>query len=164
MNKKSILSIALLSVFMLGSLYVFLGPSKNKTSTVREEPRFRKDKDLAITRTGDSTFVLNLDIEVADDDWEITQGLMYRSKMAHNAGMLFIFPDIDMRSFWMKNTIMPLDIIFIGPDKRIVTIQRYTTPFSEQSVPSSKPAQYVLEVNAGYSDTNGLKEGDLLSF
>lgn len=168
MNRKSIISLLLLGVFLASSVYVYLGtPSKKgagRQDSTRQEPPFRKDKSLTFSRESEPSFSLQLDVEIADEDWEISQGLMYRSKMASNAGMLFIFPDVEERSFWMKNTIIPLDIIFVGPDKRIVTIQKYTTPFSEQSVPSYKPAQYVVEVNAGYSDANGLKEGDLVLF
>ena len=74
--------------------------------------------------------------------------------------MLFIFPNEEYRSFWMANTPLSLDIIFVNSAREIVTIQRDAVPFSEESVPSTKPATYVVEVNAGYADRHGLAEGD----
>lgn len=105
-----------------------------------------------------------LEIEIVDEEYGITRGLMFRKQMEENRGMLFIFPDVDMRSFWMRNTIIPLDIIFVGEDHRIVTIQRNTKPYSETSIPSSAPAKYVLEVNAGFTERYGLQLGDKLDW
>lgn len=101
-----------------------------------------------------------LEIEIADNDAKRMQGLMYRDSMSENKGMLFIFPDELERSFWMKNTIMPLDIIYINAGKQIITIQKNTAPYSEDSVPSNGPAKYVLEVNAGFCDRHSVKVGD----
>lgn len=101
-----------------------------------------------------------LRIEIAEDDVARTQGLMGRQVMAEDQGMLFIFPNEEFRSFWMANTPLSLDIIFVNSAREIVTIQRDAVPFSEESVPSTKPATYVVEVNAGYADRHGLAEGD----
>ncbi|MHB1277506.1 MAG: DUF192 domain-containing protein [Bacteroidia bacterium] len=129
------------------------------------EPKFRHDGNLVIYRNLNKNDTLKtLEIEVVADEYGVTRGLMYRKKMEENRGMLFIFPDVSMRSFWMRNTIIPLDIIFISEQKTIVTIQRNTTPFSEKSIPSSAPAKYVLEVNAGLSDKYGWKDGDSLEW
>lgn len=129
--------------------------------TAPTEPKFRHDGNLVIYRNLDKNDTLKtLEIEIVDDEYGITTGLMYRKKMEENRGMLFIFPDVSKRSFWMRNTIIPLDIIFISEQKTIVTIQRNTVPFSEKSIPSTAPAKYVLEVNAGLSDKYGWKDGD----
>jgi uncharacterized membrane protein (UPF0127 family) len=77
---------------------------------------------------------------------------MYRTELKDNQGMLFIFPDEDYRSFYMKNTKIPLDIIYIGKHKKIVSIQKNAQPFNESSLPSEAPAKYVLEVYAGLSE------------
>ncbi|MCX7798152.1 MAG: DUF192 domain-containing protein [Melioribacter sp.] len=121
----------------------------------------------SFTKEGELTFVNNkgqmiskLDIEIADDDEQRMTGLMYRYKMEENQGMLFIFPYETLQSFWMKNTILPLDMIFINSKLEIVKIHKNTIPYSEQSYSSEKPAQYVVEVNAGYTDKYGIKEGD----
>lgn len=124
------------------------------------EPKFRHDGDLVVYKGKTKDTATALEIEVVDDAYEITTGLMFRKKMEPNRGMLFLFQDVDMRSFWMKNTHIPLDIVFIAEDKTIVNIQKNTTPFSEKSVPSTGPAKYVLEVNAGTADKYGWKEGD----
>ena len=129
------------------------------------EPKFRHDGDLVIYRNLNKNDTLKVfEIEVVKDEYGITRGLMYRKKMEENRGMLFVFPDVSMRSFWMRNTIIPLDIIFISEQKTIVTIQKNTTPFSEKSIPSSAAAKYVLEVNAGLSDKYGWKDGDSIEW
>ncbi len=79
--------------------------------------------------------------------------------MARDAGMLFIFPDEAPRSFWMKNTPLPLDIVFIGADRRIVSIAAGTKPYSTERIPSGAPAMFVLEVNAGFCERHGIEAG-----
>ncbi|MEM1359282.1 MAG: DUF192 domain-containing protein, partial [Bacteroidota bacterium] len=81
-------------------------------------------------------------------------------KMEENQGMLFLMPSVKPQAFWMLNTYISLDIIFIGADKRIVKIRENTVPRSTDQVTSVAPAAYVLEVNAGYAQRHGLKEGD----
>jgi hypothetical protein len=167
MNKKGLIAIVLLAVFAASYWLPSFRSGKQAGSADRvgkAEPAFRKDGELVFRKADDSTFAHPIAIEIADEEWEISQGLMYRSKMDANAGMLFVFDDVRPRSFWMRNTILPLDMLFIGPDRSIVTIQKYTVPFSEESVPSNKPAQYVLEVNAGFCDRLGIREGDSVSF
>lgn len=78
--------------------------------------------------------------------------------------MLFIFPNETMRSFYMKNTEFPLDIIFINKDREVVNIQKNAKPLDPTSLPSTGPVKYVLEVNEGLSDTWGLQAGDRISW
>jgi uncharacterized protein len=122
---------------------------------------------VAFTRQGELRFLdkkdnllYAADIEIADDDAKRTQGLMYRDSMAENHAMLFIFPQEQQLSFWMKNTIMPLDIIYANAKKEIITTQKNAVPYSEDSIPSNGPAQYVVEVNAGFCDRHSIKPGD----
>ena len=103
-------------------------------------------------------------IEVADDREETMRGLMYRTELAPDAGMLFLFDGEQERAFWMKNTPLPLDIIYIAKDGRIVSIAEHTTPFSTAAIPSRAPAQSVLEVNAGYAERNGVRVGDRVTY
>ena len=105
-----------------------------------------------------------IDIEIAQDDSKRQLGLMYRDKLAENQGMLFVFEGDDTRSFWMKNTVLPLDMIFVNSHSQIVTIHKNTTPYSEQSYTSTKPAQYVVEVNAGYADRHKISVGDHIAW
>ena len=88
---------------------------------------------------------------------------MYRESLPEDSGMLFVFGDEAVRSFWMKNTLIPLDMIFIDSNRRIVHIEENTQPCESDpcSIYSSQlPAMYVIEVNAGFSERNGLGAGD----
>lgn len=126
------------------------------------EPQFVKEGELQFFK--DDVIVKSIDIEIANTVNEIQQGLMFRQKMDEDKGMLFIFPDMQPRGFWMKNTLIPLDIIYVDADKTIVSIQKNTTPLSEQELPSEGKAQFVVEVNAGFADRYGLKAGDKVGF
>lgn len=110
------------------------------------------------------TPIKRLEIEFAENEPERELGLMYRSSMEENRGMLFVFPNEEPRYFYMKNTQIPLDIIYINADKQIVSIIENTTPYDETSLPSQKAAQYVLEVNAGMANKWGIKIGDTIQF
>lgn len=127
-------------------------------------PPFMDDGDLFILRTGQEEPLVKLDVEFATDRESITQGLMFRQEMELDQGMLFLMPSEEPQSFWMRNTYIPLDIIFANANKEIVKIRANTTPLSEDQVTSEVPAAYVLEVNAGYAERNGLKEGDRLEW
>lgn len=98
-------------------------------------------------------------VEVADEPEERAQGLMHRTELARDAGMIFVFPRVQPASFWMRNTPLPLDIIFIGDDGRVVNVAADTTPFSEESIPSDGPVRAVLEVNAGLAEEYGIDAG-----
>lgn len=105
--------------------------------------------------------------EVANTDIEKTRGLMYRESLEENAGMLFNFSSEKNRSFWMKNTIIPLDIIFMDKDKKIVDIIKGMEPCIEEPCKiydSKYPAMYALEVNAGYVDKNNIRIGKTVVF
>jgi uncharacterized membrane protein (UPF0127 family) len=100
------------------------------------------------------------DVELATSPQQISQGLMFRRQMAADAGMLFLFERPDPAVFWMKNTFIPLDMIFIGTDGRILNIAERTIPQTETPVPASGPTRAVLEVNGGTAARLGLKPGD----
>lgn len=99
-------------------------------------------------------------IEIARTDEETTKGLMYRTEVPRDSGMLFIFADESPRSFWMKNTLIPLDIIYFGKDGKFVSVAKNAQPCKQEEIwdcptySSEKPAQYVLETNAGRIDEN----------
>lgn len=124
---------------------------------------FLKEGELELLNAEDS-LIVSIDIEIADDDIQTEKGLMYRRSMEEMQGMLFIFPDMEMRSFWMKNTYIPLDLIYLDDKKTIVHIHENAQPRSRASLPSIMPAKYVLEVNAGFSARHFIKVGDRISF
>jgi len=120
---------------------------------------FTKEGELEFIKA-DGSKISEIDIEIADNDAQRATGLMYRTSLKENQGMFFIFPYETEQSFWMKNTVLALDMLFVNSNNEIVKIHHNTTPFSEQSYPSEKPAVYVVEVNAGYTNKMGIKEGD----
>jgi uncharacterized membrane protein (UPF0127 family) len=89
------------------------------------------------------------------------RGLMFREELPGGHGMLFLFPASAPLSFWMKNTLIPLDILFIEKSGRIVRIHQNTTPHSEAPLASDAPARFVLEVPGGWTAQVGIREGDL---
>ncbi len=103
-------------------------------------------------------------VEIANTEEKRQFGLMYRTELPEMQGMLFLFPREGPLSFWMKNTPRSLDIIYINAALTIVSIARNTTPFSEENLPSGKPAQYVLEVNGGFCQRHGISVGDRIEF
>jgi len=127
--------------------------SQNAQETLRQEN--------LVVQSGDQThrFV----VEVAETDRQRSRGLMYREEMAADHGMLFVFDGEGERFFWMKNTPLPLDIIYIGATGDIVSIAADTTPFSEKVIPSGEAAKFVLELNAGTSASLGIDVGDKVS-
>ncbi len=129
-----------------------------------KEPVFKKEGELEFLGKNKKDTIRKIEIELAESDEERMQGMMYRRSMDDNKGMLFIFETEEPQSFWMKNTIIPLDIMFVNAKKEIIKIHKSTTPFSEKSYPSEKPATYVVEVSGGFADKYGIKEGDLISF
>ncbi len=109
----------------------------------------------------------SFDAEVARNQEQFTLGLMHRPQLGKDKGMLFVFPDSEERYFWMKNTLIPLDIIFISESHRVVNIALQAQPCPQMPCPtynSSQPVKYVLEVNGGLSREMGLKVGDKVNF
>ena len=106
--------------------------------------------------------IIKVNVEIADDDYGRQQGLMFRKSLNENDGMIFIFENEDFRSFWMKNTLIPLDMIFINENFEIVEIKN-AMPCNEDpcaTYSSAKPAKYVLEINEGFAEKNSIEAGD----
>ena len=104
-------------------------------------------------------------VEIADDDATRTRGLMFRDEMADNRGMFFIFRREEPRSFWMRNTRIPLDIIYLDRNLQVVSIVHNARPCRTRqcpSYPSRGPSMYVLEFNAGLAEELGLERGDVI--
>ena len=132
------------------------GDNKINTFTPYE---FYKEGEVTFRNANDE-FITKVDVELAENDAERSQGLMFRIDLKEHQGMLFTFPFENYQSFWMKNTAMSLDIIFVNRDFEIVKIHKNTMPYSEESYPSEKPAKYVVEVVTGFTDKYNINEGD----
>jgi uncharacterized membrane protein (UPF0127 family) len=137
---------------------------KASITTDRVEVSFKKEGTLNLKKAISDSIINSIDIEIADNEYETQTGLMYRTELGTNQGMLFIFPDVSLRSFYMKNTKIPLDIIYIDDAKTIVSFQKNAKPLDETSLPSDAPAKYVLEINGGLSDQWKLEVGDKIKF
>ena len=169
--RRSYSAYILLAVFVLGGLGYLLLPYLND----RDAPPSSTDSGAepaapAFIKAGEVTFfnrekrISKIDVEIAENETERNRGLMYRPYIPDSVGMLFIFQKSEPLGFWMKNTHIPLDIIYVDSGKKIVSIQKNARPYSEENLPSLSPAQYVVEVNAGYVDRHGIKAGDAIQF
>lgn len=106
-------------------------------------------------------------VEIAADPERRAEGLMFRDRLDEGTGMLFLFPEDNVYSFWMKNTRIPLDMIFIDANRRIVGISENVPPCKSDPCPSYGPnkiSRYVLEVAGGVARQHNLKAGDVLTF
>ena len=103
-------------------------------------------------------------VEIADTPSKRALGLQYRRDLAPDRGMIFLFPVESIQSFWMKNTPLPLDMIFINRDLKIVGIVEQTVPFSLDSRSVNAPSQFVLEINGGLAKRHGINAGDRVRF
>ena len=126
---------------------------------------------LALACSNDPAAVVHTDhgpvriaLEVAADDATRTRGLMYRTELADGHGMLFVFDDVTDHAFWMKNTVIPLDMIFIGPDRRIVGIHENATPLDQTPISVNHASKWVLEVPGGYTSRAGITTANQIDF
>lgn len=169
-----VIAIILILILIIGSLIIFVNPTpkrvhktnglENEKPAAPSKPVFRKDGELHFLDGKTDKVITTIEIEVADDNAEREQGLMYRDTMAENAGMLFLMETEEPQAFWMKNTIISLDIIYADADRRIVSIHKNCKPYSLEQIASIKPALYVVEVNSGYTSKHAIKPGDIITF
>jgi uncharacterized membrane protein (UPF0127 family) len=140
---------------LLGPL-LLLGCSDD--STPRDDTRgVQEEGTLAFVRLGGDTLT-TITIDVADSDAERKRGLMRQQTLGYDRGMLFIFDEVSTGGMWMKNTPLPLDIVFVAPDSQVINIARRTTPFSEETVEPKAPRKFVVEVRAGFANRFGLTD------
>ena len=156
-KSKKVLIPAVLILIIIAVYFLYFKKSSN-------EPEWVREGEVTFLSRDTRQPLAKIEVEAAANPTERAQGLMYRSEMDENKGMLFIFEREDMQSFWMKNTILSLDIIFISSKGEINTIHPNTVPYSEKSLPSKSKSQFVVEVNAGYCQKYGIKEGDLIEY
>lgn len=168
--------LALISFVLPDILPLFMSSSGNRNTSTRTElpknpstppppaPVFKKEGEATILGGETGEAIKTIDIEIADDPAQRQQGLMFRKSMRDEEGMLFLFDRPAPQSFWMKNTYIPLDILYLDENRKITTIHPSTTPLSEVGMPSDGNAQYVLEVNGGWCQRYGVKVGDIVEW
>lgn len=154
----------LIFILLVGVLAACKEEGSKHQSIETEEIKFTKNGELTFLDE-EGTERKTVAIETAISDYEQQTGLMYRHEMEENQGMLFVYDDERPRPyFYMKNTYIGLDLIYISADKKIVDINRDAKPLDETTLHSEAPAKYVLEVRAGMANKWDLKIGDDLSF
>ncbi|TRZ42736.1 DUF192 domain-containing protein [Robertkochia solimangrovi] len=162
MKHRSVLlsSIALFTLVILSSCK---DPSGSKDTIKTVAIKFKAEDTITIIRN-DTLTIAQIMVEIADDDYERETGLMYRNSMEPDQGMLFVMDDESLQYFHMKNTHIGLDLIFADSNRKVVHIIHDAKPMDETTLPSTKPAKYVLEINAGQADTRNIQTGDFLQF
>jgi uncharacterized membrane protein (UPF0127 family) len=147
-----ILSLVLISFF-------FNQCQQSNQNQVREQNvLFKNEGKLSILNNEKKTLA-EFKIEIADSPYERQTGLMYRDKLEKQHGMLFVFENSELRGFYMKNTLIPLDLIFIDEYYEIIHIHSKATPYETASISSQLPAKYVFEINGGLSEQIGIQKG-----
>lgn len=154
----------LISLFTLLALSIIQCNDNLKSKTIIEKKIvFQKEGELVLINTQDE-IIANFDIEIAETPYEQQTGLMYRNSLSQKNGMLFIFESSEIRSFYMKNTQIPLDLIFINDQFEIVSIYPNAKSYDQSAITSKIAAQYILEINAGQSEQLKLKKGMKIKF
>jgi len=158
---RSVLLTLLCTTFLIGIAACQGGDDDTGSSTENSERTIPFDRDGKLTILQDRDSLVALDIEIAETDSARERGMMQREGFPNEtSGMLFVFNEAQERSFWMANTPVALDLLFIDADSQIVSISKYASPNSPDPISSEAPAQYVLETPAGFADTYGVLEGD----
>ena len=116
------------------------------------------DGELQFLRQ-DGSIAVSITIEIADTPEARIKGLMKRWFLPERHGMLFIFDSPEIQKFWMRNTPLSLDMIFVDESRRVLNVAESTTPMSKQTYGSTGPAKYVVEVKAGFSKRHGIEKG-----
>lgn len=132
--------------------------------TPAKEPVFVKEGELSFRNPDGKKVIHRLDIELAETSEERQQGLMYRKSMQDGQGMLFVFETEEPQAFWMRNTYIPLDIIYVNSKFQVVSIQKNCKILNDTPLPSGAAAQYVVEINGGLSDKLGIKTGSVIEW
>jgi uncharacterized membrane protein (UPF0127 family) len=155
LRPRAIAALAVVAVALLGLLAL---AQEDKAPVVKQgnAQAFARSELIIETSSGP----LRLDVEIAKTNQQRSQGLMFRTSLERNSGMIFLYDSPREISMWMKNTILSLDMLFIGEDGRIKRIVANTTPMSEATISSRGPVSAVLELSAGAAKRLAIKPGD----
>ena len=151
MNIKKLL-VCILAVAVVAVFFLWLWiKTENKVENKESQPQVCVENSC-------------FNVEIAKTEIERERGLMFRQNLAENSGMLFIFEKPGVYPFWMKNTLIPLDMIWISEDKKVVFIKKNVQPCAKgticENIDPRAQASYVLEINAGEADKLGISKGD----
>ncbi|MFO8100181.1 MAG: DUF192 domain-containing protein [Salinibacter sp.] len=133
------------------------GSETNTSDNTGDDTSFQQEGTLTFYQPAGDTLA-SIAIEIAETDAERKRGLMERRSLGYDRGMLFIFDETSTDGMWMKNTPLPLDIVFVSPDSQVIDIARRTTPFSEETIEPDAPRKFVVEVRAGFANRFGLSD------
>lgn len=155
-------------LFILPLLLAACGNDSGNTTAsgeCEETPgiEYQTDGQISFMRA-DSSVVTSASFEVADNDSTRSRGLMDRKCLPDNWGMVFVFPEERSQAFYMANTPRSLDIMYFAGDSTFVSAAKYTTPFSTDNLVSDGPAQFVVEMPAGFVDRHGIALGDRIDW
>jgi uncharacterized membrane protein (UPF0127 family) len=168
--KKKLKNLGTALVIIAVCFFVFMQivPSINNSSPKFSKSSSKNTFEPAFQKEGIGYFsndlgdtIAEFQIELAESNREIQIGMMWRKSMSKNVGMLFLMPEEKIQSFWMKNTYVPLDIIYINSERRVVSIINNAKPMSENPLPSMEPANFILEVSGGTCAKLGIQTGNL---
>jgi len=148
MNKKKYLYLILISLLLVNCT------KQSPATTIVFNP------DINIVINNSLNESIQFEVELADTDYKRERGLMYRRSLAENQGMFFDFPNSEIRSFWMKNTYLSLDLLFIDENYFIVDLHEQAFPLREDPILSKVPAKYVFEIKSGMCQKMNIKLGD----
>lgn len=145
-------------IIIVAAFFIYNNFIKNNEPNVQYYT-FKKEGELTFTDSLGNTKI-KINLEIADNEYDRQLGLMNRISMNENEGMLFIFPIERMQAFWMRNTLISLDMLFVNKNKEIVTIHKNTKILATQSYLSTAPSLYVVEVVGGFTDKYNIELGD----
>lgn len=164
-NNKILFSAVIVVLVIVFIIYMVIPTKTINRRNFQQNPK-SFESTIKFTKEGELTFsskeggyIVSIDVELADTYQKRMQGMMHRESMEELQGMFFVFPNEEPQSFWMRNTILSLDMLFVNSKFEIVKIHKATKTLSDQSYPSERPAIYVIEVNAGFTDKYSIKEG-----
>ena len=167
-SQRNFLYLILGIALIIGTLLVWHSYDKYERSTKinrpKSEPKFRNDGTLAFLSPSGQDTITVINIEIVEKTEDIIQGMMFRSALDKLSGMLFVFTIEEEHIFWMQNTKISLDILFVNRNFEIVTIAGHRVPYSTDPIPSGIPIQYVVEVNAGFCDEYRISAGHLIKY
>lgn len=149
-------------VLMMAAVLALVLPAYCAFAVELFEPHVPDNMEKTLTIIDKKGEKHSFNVELAITGPQQEQGLMFVKEMPRDAGMLFVFRMVEPRTFWMKNTLIPLDMLFVEADGRIQHIHSMAKPLDTSMITSGKPCKAVLEINGGEADKLGIEEGDII--